>query len=148
MKTKYPQAYDRYRRHATKIQNVFKVLTNKPIEQKPAEGKKYYMGFMQAFKDSAETLTNYERQKGLYITKITKPVDLPDIKLVMRETSDGQKSLILYFKTSVKYDTWNYWLPSRDQFKFLIEQLPVIIKEVEAYNSKYWGQPCKNENKE
>jgi len=140
VREKFPKAYERYRRHATKIQDVFKVLTNKPLDTKPNTEKEYYNGFMAAFKSVAENLTNYEKKHGLYITKITKPVDKPDVKLIMRETNDGQKSLILFFRNSVKYDIWKFWLPSKDQFTFLTKELPVIIEEVEHYNSQFWTQ--------
>lgn len=57
-------------------------------------------------------------------------VDLPDIKLVERETDDGRYGLFIFFKNSTVFDVWKFWMPSETQWNFLRDELPTYLDEI------------------
>ena len=93
------------------------------------QGELIFKTFEEAF-NFVKKPTNYEKKKGIKIKKVRIIVDLPDIKLVERETSDGRYGLFIFFKNSTVYDVWKFWMPSETQWNFLRDELPLYLDKI------------------
>ena len=80
--------------------------------------------------------TNYEKEHGIVIEKNIVISDKPDIKVIGRLTTDNRLGLFIFFRNSTVYDIWKFWCPSNPQFQFLTQELPNIIRTIEAKNEK------------
>ena len=93
------------------------------------QGELIFKSFEEAF-NFVKKPTNYEKKKGIKIKDVRIIVDLPDIKLVERETDDGRYGLFIFFKNSTVFDIWKFWMPSEAQWNFLREELPAYLYEI------------------
>jgi len=93
------------------------------------QGELIFKTFEDAF-NFVKKPTNYEKRKGIKIKSVKIIVDLPDIKLVERETSDGRYGLFIFFKNSTVYDVWKFWMPSETQWDFLRDELPLYLDKI------------------
>ena len=93
------------------------------------QGELIFKTFEDAF-NFVKKPTNYEKRKGIKIKSVKIIVDLPDIKLVERETSDGRYGLFIFFKNSTVYDVWKFWMPSETQWNFLRDELPLYLDKI------------------
>lgn len=115
-------------------------MARKKIERKeircPVCGKTimlYGELIFETFEDALKFVknpTNYEKRKGIKIRDVRIIVDLPDLKLVERETSDGRYGLFIFFKNSTVFDVWKFWMPSETQWNFLRDELPMYLDEI------------------
>ena len=92
-------------------------------------GELIFKTFEEAFNFVSKP-TNYEKKHGIKIKDVRVIVDLPDIKLVERETSDGRYGLFIFFKNSTVFDVWKFWMPSETQWNFLRDELPLYLDKI------------------
>lgn len=82
--------------------------------------------------------TNYEKDNGFYITS-SRIIELgDDMKIVLRETSDKQISMFIFYKNSKRYDIWKFWMPSENQINYFITIFEVY-QNLDKYNKSIGG---------
>jgi hypothetical protein len=90
------------------------------------EGEYFFNSFDEAF-NFVNAPTNYEKEHGIKIIGHYVRVNMDDLKVTERKTSDGRSMLILFFKNSTYYDIWKFWIPSANQMEFLKWISPLMV---------------------
>lgn len=99
------------------------------------EGEYFFNSFDEAF-NFVSAPTRYENEHGIKITDHKILVNMPDTKVTERKTSDGRIMLLIFFKNSIHYDIWKFWIPSSDQMEFLLYVCPIIVQYINKRNEK------------
>ena len=140
-----PQAFERIQELKTALaevnQAVRRVVIHKEVPNyndrfiaSLKQGELIFYSFQSAYDFAAKGHTNYEKKHGLKVLGVEIVKDAKDIKLGLRSVSDGSKTLILFFKNSLVFDIWKFWVPSDNQFKFISAELVPYIDALELSN--------------
>lgn len=97
------------------------------------EGEYLFNSYEEAF-NFVTAPTKYENEHNIKILSSSIIVNMNDLKVVERKTTDGGSMLILFFKNSTYYDIWKFWIPSEDQMEFLEIICPFIVKYFNKIN--------------
>ena len=80
--------------------------------------------------------TPYERENGITPTTLTCMVDRECMKMYLLGKSDGTRTIVLVFRTTMNADSWLIWIITEEQAEFMLIHFPIIYLEIDRQNKE------------